>query len=79
MKKLTSLITCAALLSSTALQADDAPPAQVGKAAEEGSKSGRNWGQYAIAGVAIAVAVVALVLVAKSKGTSSSSGSSSSH
>jgi len=49
---------------------------QVGEAAEEGSKSGRNWAQYAIAGVAIAVAIVALVLVAKNKGTSTSSSSS---
>lgn len=80
MKRFTSLITCGALLLSSAAYAEDpATPTQVGKAAEEGSKSSRNWGQYAVAGIAIAVAVVALVLVAKHKGTNSSSSSSTSH
>ena len=75
MKKLTALVTCTAFLCTSALRAEDAPvdvPKQVGEAADEGSKSGRNWTQYAIAGVAIAVAIVALVLVAKNKGASAS-------
>lgn len=75
MKKLTALITCTAFLCTSALRAEDPPadaPKQVGEAAEEGSKSGRNWVQYTIAGVAIAVAIIALVLVSKNKGASSS-------
>lgn len=75
MKKLTALITCTAFLCTSALRADDPSmdmPKQVGEAADEGSKSGRNWTQYAIAGAAIAVAIVALVLVSKNKGSSAS-------
>lgn len=75
MKRFTSLITCIAFLSTSALHAEEVPQQeemskQVGKAAEEGSSSGRNWSQYVIAGIAIAVAIVAIVLVSKDKGSS---------
>jgi len=73
MRKFTTLITCGAFLFGSILHAEDRPPVQVGKAAEEGSRSGKNWGEYVIAGVAIAVAIVAIVLVAKQKGSSSHS------
>ncbi len=67
-------MTCAAFVFSPALYADETP-AQVGKAAEEGSSSGKSshWAQFALAGGAIAIAIVALVLVAKNKGSHTSS------
>lgn len=74
MKKITTLITSITFLCAATLHADEATsvqptPVQVGKAAEEGSHSGRGWGQYVIAGTLIVVAVVALILVAKDKGS----------